>query len=818
MIYSTTEVVNHNNVLNNPNCNVFNGINHQLQQQPQRQLQPPPQQQLIQQNSELIKTNNSNLIAKNQPIYSNDSNLTPTHTNNNLHPNSLPSISKNTNNHLNDSVVQKYYSSPPPNYQFHNQQQQPPTNACFIDTKKSINNSNGLNYFNNDTNNLIKSPPPILDSANKIPLDNISSNNNSLNNKNNNNYNSISSSNFLNSPSSKSQLNELNDSLTVDLKGTKQKAETKTLYLLKIIDQIVVNGVVVKEVVIKDDELVKHTGFIDWPETNQTDLNNSSNNFTKLTSNENSKNDNSSKNDKFTTTATAKKNTTPKNSKNLKRSSSSNSQTKDKEKKVKTEINLKIKIDNTKINQQQQHQQQTNAKLSSPSIKKEEITVKEIKSPENKQITNDSLIIIDTSNITTDIKQQPQQLQQQNPQPQLLQQQNQLLSTSPKIVSSVITYEIEDPIFKPIVMNQKVLAKWNDKNYYSGTVISKENDSKWRIGFDDGGRRMVRENEIISIECLPKGQQVMCVMHSHANYCAKGIVKSHRFDMISNEKYYLIEYIVNLKYLETEYSEKDVFLTGDYALSLLSRRKQNLSDSKFADVDLNNIIPKGRARIAFKNEKNLNDMPTTSSAAAADSSLNDKTLAKLEIENNDSNSNLSTSSTNNSSATTTSSSTKKSTNKKSKTTVAIANKQQQNSLLNEADAELSPTVNLNALNSKSNLSNLNNLDLKEQDTAKNEAISVIQKEEEDLKLISFKNDNSFDDNLIGPLEINPTLFKGFSFLLSFEDQKEGSDEIAGFSIPFDLDHLTKQIKNGSGLILDKYEDTKVCLNNELIEF
>lgn len=157
--------------------------------------------------------------------------------------------------------------------------------------------------------------------------------------------------------------------------------------------------------------------------------------------------------------------------------------------------------------------------------------------------------------------------------------------------------DLDDVSFRPIENNCRVLAKWSDKNFYAGKIAEKINDNKWLVQFDDGGRRTVGENEIISVDHLPIGQQVMVTFAT--GFCVKGRVKSHRLADTTLELYYLIEHLTNSHVAESEYRASDVFLNFDHALVLLGKRKGPAHVSKFADVDLNNIIPK-RARVANK--------------------------------------------------------------------------------------------------------------------------------------------------------------------------------------------------------------------------
>ena len=772
MIYS--DVVNHN-VLNNPNCNVYNngihnnGINHPMhhqrplqQQQPQHMIQQPPN------SMPPIKNGNSNLLIEQQkstgfypspPNYYN--NLSPQPTNlqqpspiaNSLNSNSM------NNNSLNNSSI---------------------NNACFADKKSppiSV-NGNGLNSFFSGSadlancNNLIKPStvekvPP--DQAINISISSLAS------------FNSISSPSSL-TPSNhsitpkKSQTSELNSSLTVhNLESkTKQKAETKTVIIFKIVDQVVFNGHVVRETVVKNDEIVRHTGYINWPADGSKRGEEHGEAKSETKSGMFKQNDKS---------PAAKKIATPKASKNLKRSSVGQQV---KEKKIKTETESSARTDS---NKRTDTKAESNAKIESnartdlpskykaeqpkksPTVAEKEATTstETTAASEDKKValraeSGDSFAGKSIPEISITADTSSSAIKQQT-------------ASSPAPSNPAALYEIEDPIFKPIDLDQRVLAKWTDKSYYPGKVLAKENDSKWKIGFDDGGRRLIRENEIICIEFIPNGQKVMTMVNYQAHYCLKGVVKSRRIDD-QGECFYMIEHYSNGKCYETEYISKDVFLNGEHALSLLSRRKQNTNDSKFAGVDLNNIIAK-RSRASIKSS--LND----SSNGPQLNERNSLTAGEIEMIDNDSNSNLSCS-TNNSSATTSSAS--KKSGKKGKSIGKQPN----------ASSNEEPSVSVGATKSA--------------EAKVESAKSEIQVNQESKPEESSRLHDSFEDNLIGPIPNSTSeLFKSFAFLLSFEDQKQSSDsdEVAGYSIPFDINHLTKQITNGAGLILDKYEDVKV---------
>lgn len=707
MIYSQ-EVVNHT-IYNNKKDNLYhtnriinNGVN-QLHSPHQRSLQTPINNIVPQQNQPPVpecrmETTNNNLINKNQSAYTNETNLNA----------GLLAPTKNGNSNLliKSTVQSRAFYSPPSNYQIDLHDN--------LQTNKFNNVVNNLNYFNDTNNNAntnlnnnltninqIKTNPPTPDKpTNSGDVINVTEKSEPINNTKISNFNGINSNSNL--QDTKSQTSELNK--LIDLNRSTTKAETKSIIIFKIIDQVVYNGNVVKETIVKNEQIVRNTGFIDWPSDNYNNLD------------QTNKDKKDSKIDKNLKKVNSKT--------NLKRSIKQNvNQPKD----SKQDKKIKMDVD-------QSADQQNDLRYSSAT--KDDLVIK-------KNTDNENVIV--KEDLVSDLKSRPE-----------VDKKNETISIKqiePQVSSSL--NPIEDPVFIQIDVKTEVFAKWNDKNYYSGTVLKKENDGKWRIRFDDGASKLVREEEILNIEFIPRNQAVMFTYSS--NFCAKGVVKNYRLDKTTSQKYYLIEHLVNSKYVETEYKAEDVFLNSEAGLSLLNRRKQNVNDTKFADVDLNNIIPRTqRSRISNKTEST--------------NSISEKTTplgSEIEMMDNDSNSNLSSSTT--SSSTTTA-------KKQKKITTKSTNKQQL------------PQSNVSSNDEKVN----------------------------DTPLNVLNNDNLLDanDDLLGPITEESNLFRNFSFMFSFDGQTDENE--AGYSIPFDLERLTKQIKAGSGLVLENFEDIKVCRLSKIL--
>lgn len=220
-------------------------------------------------------------------------------------------------------------------------------------------------------------------------------------------------------------------------------------------------------------------------------------------------------------------------------------------------------------------------------------------------------------------------------------------------------------------------------------------------------------------------------------------------------------------------------------------------------MDLNNIIHSKRSRIS---NKGPNDQSTNSSLNNSSNDNKTEITTEFEIIDNDSNSNLSSST--NSSATNSSATKKLKKNKPS----SILTKQQllQHNLSNE---DIESLINQPNISTRScNSSEIKDNDLNKFSSNDNKQIQNDSSDKSSNGLVKNDTNDELFDSLIGPIR-ETSLFDRFAFLLSF-DEKQNSEESAGYSIPFNEEHLTKQIKSGRGLILDKYslddfEDLKV---------
>ena len=145
-------------------------------------------------------------------------------------------------------------------------------------------------------------------------------------------------------------------------------------------------------------------------------------------------------------------------------------------------------------------------------------------------------------------------------------------------------------IFQPLKEGNSVMAKWTDKNFYAGSLSVNLGDGRWHVVFDDGGKKAVNESDIISVPHLSIGQSVMATF-SDGSLCLKGMVKQPLYD--KTRLFYFVEYNDGSRNVTEKFSRRDIFLTADLAAALLNRQSKGSDKlSKFADVDLNNIIPK----------------------------------------------------------------------------------------------------------------------------------------------------------------------------------------------------------------------------------
>lgn len=75
------------------------------------------------------------------------------------------------------------------------------------------------------------------------------------------------------------------------------------------------------------------------------------------------------------------------------------------------------------------------------------------------------------------------------------------------------TYFIGSPAF----------ARWTDKRYYSAKITEKQRDGRWLVNFDDGEVKSLKEDFIIPVNSLSKGQ-IVYAMFDDKNGCGEGVI------------------------------------------------------------------------------------------------------------------------------------------------------------------------------------------------------------------------------------------------------------------------------------------------------
>lgn len=141
------------------------------------------------------------------------------------------------------------------------------------------------------------------------------------------------------------------------------------------------------------------------------------------------------------------------------------------------------------------------------------------------------------------------------------------------------------------VRQNKIFAKWSDNHFYPGTILKMAKDRKYVIGFFDGAQRNVAETDLIPLSII-EGKQVRVSIAK--NYCVNAIVHNQR-SSVNEQPMFNVEYQQD-GLIQKCVPLKDIFLTGEQGMSLISQADKNCGASNFADVDLDNIIYEKRSR------------------------------------------------------------------------------------------------------------------------------------------------------------------------------------------------------------------------------
>ena len=315
-------------------------------------------------------------------------------------------------------------------------------------------------------------------------------------------------------------------------------------------------------------------------------------------------------------------------------------------------------------------------------------------------------------------------------------------------------------IFQHLKEGNSVMAKWTDKNFYAGSLSSNLGDGRWHVLFDDGGKKAVNESDIISVPHLSIGQAVMATF-SDGSLCLKGVVKQPFYE--KNRLFYSVEYNDGSKNFTEKFSRRDIFLTAELAATLLNKQSKGSDKlTKFADVDLNNIIPK-RSRLSAQ-AKALDGSTDDSETESISSSVKSSTKIRKFVNS------------------------KSSAGSSSIPTLSKA--------LPKSPIERKPDpINENGGKSP-------------QEKVKNATSDNIIPP---APMATITPENSQD--LLGPIpEEGSALFKGMTFLLTTADAGTANDtaDSGRSSALFDIPHLIRQIESGGGLVHQTLENAQVC--------
>lgn len=356
--------------------------------------------------------------------------------------------------------------------------------------------------------------------------------------------------------------------------------------------------------------------------------------------------------------------------------------------------------------------------------------------------------------------------------------------------------------FQPLHLGSFVLAKWTDKNFYPGHVRSSFGDGRWQIIFEDGGKKVVHESDIISVPHLAVGQVVMATFPD-SSICLKGVIRKAYSE--KSQLYYDVEYSDGAKPIVDKFSRKDIFLTPDLAASLLSKQSRGSDKaSKFADVDLNNIIPK-RSRTSTQ----LKSSEGGSNEEGHNSESNDGTCS--------SNSLGSSSLLSNNAAT---SSTSAASSGTARTTKSRGRPPAQNRV--GIVANPSPKVQSKGRNEITNCMSTGPTSSSSNCATPVNNSQINTTVEQVTVVLSNPKSESELETLLGPIPPpGSTLFQGLAFLLTTADAPNNSEAEASSgqgrsTAPFDIPHLVKQIESGGGRVYQTLEEAKVSLTLNLI--
>jgi hypothetical protein len=354
-------------------------------------------------------------------------------------------------------------------------------------------------------------------------------------------------------------------------------AQKRTVITFRVIDQIVDDsGKVLKETVIKDEEIVKNLGKVEWNESITPASTISS--VSRFASNTNSGNlaDVSSSLKSSPSSALLLENTHNQLNESL---SKSHSKSDDFLNKIPTPIPRNT-INTTFPKETSDLNQKLDLDLKSPIISpkrsSESVTV----------ISGKKQQTVVTNRDIRDIEDEEERRETATA----------LLSLQTQR-SLNIDCNSSDQMSKNISLRPgvRVMAKWRDKSFYPA-IISKyiSQNNKWSVVFEDKATRNLFDTEIIQTEHLVEDQDVMVSISD--GFCAKATIKRVIDD--GNELIFEVEQLKDDIKILKQYFLKDLFLNQEQGQNIaLKCAKPILNGAVFADVDLDNIVSGKRARI-----------------------------------------------------------------------------------------------------------------------------------------------------------------------------------------------------------------------------
>lgn len=384
-------------------------------------------------------------------------------------------------------------------------------------------------------------------------------------------------------------------------------------------------------------------------------------------------------------------------------------------------------------------------------------------------------------------------------------------------IPEIVIDRIREPEFRHIEKDNQVFAKWaRDKNFYPGKATSPQMDSKWLITFDDGEQRSVHESEIISIPYLVPGQQVMLTYTNDS--CAQRVIKKcfvrEGID---------VEYQVEND--ETRYPTRKIFLTSDMAAILLSKQSKLPSNaSKFADVDLNNIIPK-RSRVTKPTTSSSNPLPQSSNnnntvnpSMSLPTTITSQTISSDDLGSHGDSDTGSVNSYKSTKSRSTSFS------KQFLPSLSPSSSNRPSSEISSKTKKTSgkhpPPLPLSNKKTSDSSSSSSSSSTKNERSSGGKSSSSTNSASKTLSTLIHQGEK---EKLLGPIPPEGSnLFAGIGFLLTTTNKTNKSNgemysSEAGSSIPFDADYLTTQIQMGSGKIFSDVDAARVsCFNGTLI--